>query len=139
MDQARFQTPSPANPAPPPRVILLDDDPTILEILTEALRGLGLAVSPVSTADDALMSMGEAPTPSVLITDVDLGPGPDGFAVAEHARIRWPDMPIFVMSGHDHGESTLESALRLRVVAKPLRIAALLTAVADSLSQRYGQ
>ncbi len=133
MDQAHVQYPSAASPILPPRVILLDDDPVILEILTEALRGLGLAVSPVSNADDALHAMGEPPTPSILITDIDLGPGPDGFAVAEHARIRWPDMPIFVISGHYSGDPILDSTLRLRVLTKPLRIAALLSAVSDSL------
>jgi len=117
----------------PPRIIVLDDDRLVLEILCEALSVTGAIVTPVTTADAALDAMGEPPRPSMLITDIDLGPGPDGFAVAEHARIRWPNMPIFLISGHYNGNAKLEASLRATFFPKPLRLRPFIAAVSAAL------
>ena len=117
----------------PPRIILLDDDRTVLDILVEALSVTGATITPVTTADAALDAMGEPPVPSILVTDIDLGPGPDGFAVAEHARIRWPHIPIFIISGHYVGDPSYEAALGATFFRKPLRLTPFITAITAAL------
>ena len=117
----------------PPRIIVLDDDRLVLDILAEALAVTGAIITPVTTADAALDAMGEPPVPSILVTDIDLGPGPDGFAVAEHARIRWPEMPIFIISGHYVGDPSYEAALRATFFRKPLRLTPFVAAITAAL------
>ena len=133
MEQANYAAHFVGKTARPLRAIVLDDNPMVLAVLAEALRGIGLTVSAVDNANDALHEMGEPPTPALLITDIDLGPGPDGFDVAEHARIRWPNLPIFIVSGSYNGDPELDTALSLRSFRKPIRIATLLQAIAESL------
>ena len=117
-----------------PRAIILDDDPQVLAVLSEALTMAGYAVSAVNSAEAAFAAMQVFPAPAILTTDIDLGNGPSGIAVAAHARKRWPNMPIFVISGNQDSDITVEAQLNLRFLAKPLRVTALLSALAGTLT-----
>jgi len=120
--------------SPVRRAIILDDDPAVLAILAETLVGAGLAVCAVGSADAAFVAMGGLPAPSILITDIDLGAGPNGIAVAERARAQWPAMPIFIVSGGQIGDVSLESRLQARFFPKPIRMVAFLAALTDAVS-----
>lgn len=119
--------------ADPHHAILLDDDPAVLAVLLEALTGCGLSVNSVSTAGAAFEAMLNVPVPSILITDIDLGDGPDGIEVAQHARNLWPKMPIFVLSGRHGCDTSFEARLGARFFSKPVRIAVLLAALAEAV------
>jgi two-component system, OmpR family, response regulator len=114
------------DPEPPYRILLVDDDAGVRTVLGAALEASGRMVSAAADADGGLDLMGEPPRPCMLITDIDLGPGPTGLDLADHTRIRFPFMPIILMSGHFEGDHGIADAILLK---KPLRIADLLEVV----------
>jgi DNA-binding NtrC family response regulator len=94
-----------------PRVLIVDDDPALLQALPEALR-LRMAGVTVDTADSAAAALDRiaARDYDAIVTDIKM-PGMDGFALLAEARGRQPDTPILMITGH--GEYDL-AALALR-------------------------
>lgn len=81
-------------------VLLVEDEPLIREMLAEDLADTGLDVAEAPSAEAALGAAGRADRPPrVLVTDVNLGGGMDGFALAAEIRRRWPDVGVVVMTG----------------------------------------
>lgn len=81
-------------------VLLVEDEPLVCETLAEDLAGSGLEVAEAPDAEAALGAAGQAPRPPcVLVTDVDLGGGMNGLALADEARRRWPEVGVVVMTG----------------------------------------
>lgn len=81
-------------------VLLVEDEPLIRETLLEDLSGAGLDVADAPDAETALGAAGGAPRPPcVLVTDVNLGGGMNGLALAAEMRRRWPELGIVVITG----------------------------------------
>jgi CheY-like chemotaxis protein len=67
------------------RVVVLDNDPAVLELLELDMRLEGHdVVAVVATGEDALRACAEL-APDVLIADLRLGPGIDGLDVVRQA------------------------------------------------------
>ncbi len=81
------------------RVLLIDDDPMVRQVLAETLAYEGIEVDGLANAEDALILLGAGQVPDVLVTDVNLGPGLNGFDLAEIARSRHPDVEVILISG----------------------------------------
>jgi DNA-binding NtrC family response regulator len=116
-------------PQPPYRILLVDDDPIIRAVFAEALRDSGRMVSVAADADGGLDIMGEPPRPCMLITDIDLGPGPTGLNLADHTRIRFPFMPIILISGHYDPDVENHGVADAILLRKPIRLQTLLETV----------
>lgn len=67
------------------RVLLVEDDPMTRGLLAELLEHAGFAVVSVSTAADARRAA-LATDPDAAVLDIDLGPGANGFDVADALR-----------------------------------------------------
>lgn len=120
-----------------PHVLLVEDDPELRTSLGERLTAAGFRVT---LAGDAAQALALPRTgPDVLVSDIDLGPGLDGIALAGEARRRWPRLQIVLISGffpnllrHHHiGSPT-------RFLLKPFRPTALVGLVAE-LQEEAGQ
>lgn len=120
-------------PVPPYRIILVDDDPDIRAIFGQALRDSGRAVSTAANANEGLDQLGEPPRPAMLITDVDLGPGANGLQLADHMKIRFPHVPIILISGQWDEDIQNPGIPEAVVLRKPFRVQELLTLVAQYL------
>ena len=85
-------------------VLLVEDEALIREMLAEGLADAGFDVAEAPTAEVALVvaaAAGQAgKPPCVLVTDVNLGGGMDGLALAAEARRRWPGVGVVVMTGN---------------------------------------
>jgi two-component system KDP operon response regulator KdpE len=82
-------------PAPPPRVLVVDDEPQIVRALKVVLREAGFEAVPAETASEAL-DMAAVRPPEAAIVDLVL---PDGDGVEVTRRLReWSEMPILVLS-----------------------------------------
>jgi DNA-binding NtrC family response regulator len=93
------------------RVLIVDDDPVLLEALPEALR-LRMAGVTVETADSAAAALNRIADRDydAIVTDIKM-PGMDGLELLAAIRTRRPDTPTLMISGH--GETDLVvSALR---------------------------
>src|SRR5438132_6414251 len=81
-------------------VLLVGDDPALLEALPEALR-LRMSGVTVDTADSAAAALDRiaARDYDTIVTDIKM-PGMDGFALLAEIRRRQPDTPILMITGH---------------------------------------
>jgi DNA-binding response OmpR family regulator len=72
---------------------------------------------------------------SALVTDIDLGPGPSGFDVADHARARRPGLPVVYVTGDIHGQfeqRRVAGGVLLTKPYSPREIVAALTSLTRS-------
>ncbi len=90
-----MNAPERSAPAPPPRVLVVDDEPQIVRALKVVLREAGFEAVPAETASEAL-DMAAVRPPEAAIVDLVL---PDGDGVEVTRRLReWSEMPILVLS-----------------------------------------
>jgi CheY-like chemotaxis protein len=88
-----------ASQTQPIRLLLVEDEFLIREMVAEDLSEQGFSVCAVSNAGDALSHLASAAV-DVLFTDVNLPGGMDGMALARRARDIKPDLPVVYASGH---------------------------------------
>ncbi len=83
-----------------PRVLIVDDDPALLQALPQALQ-LRMAEATVETADSAAVALDRiaARDYDAIVTDIKM-PGMDGLALLAEIRRRQPDTPILIITGH---------------------------------------
>src|SRR6266850_2216788 len=114
MERARPRTPPQAGGGramDQPRVLVVDDDPALLQALPEALR-LRMGSVTVDTADsgEGALNLIAARDYDVIVTDIKM-PGTDGLGLLAEIRTRRPDTPTIMITGH--GEHALAiNALR---------------------------
>lgn len=82
------------------RVLIVDDDPGILQVLPEALR-LRMNGVTVDVADSAAFALEQidARDYDAIVTDIKM-PGMDGLALLAEIRTRRPDTPTLMITGH---------------------------------------
>lgn len=120
-------------------VLLVEDDALVRESLNEDLSDAGLSVVGACCAEDGLRAAEADPAPpSVVVTDVELGPGMDGLTLAEEARRRWPDIAVVVMTGNRGKLRGRSARARERCLLKPLS-PSLLIAEVNGLLGRPGR
>ncbi len=85
-------------------VVVVDDEPSVRFVLSEALRDAGFSVSEYEGAAAALDAL-EHRVPAVLFTDVRM-PGMDGLALLAELKQRTPHLPVIVMSAYTDVAST---------------------------------
>ena len=80
-------------------VLLVDDSPFFLNMLTPVLQAAGYMVTAVSSAHDALAALKEDRAFDVVITDIEM-PEMNGFQFAEIMRAdpRTADLPVIALS-----------------------------------------
>jgi len=101
-------------------ILLVDDNYIINLELHEVLRDAGFTVESVYSGATAIAALKCNP-PWALVTDVDLGSGPNGFAVARYAREVTPDMPVVFISGTMGGQHPSQGVPGSDFIAKPCR------------------
>jgi two-component system cell cycle response regulator CpdR len=83
-------------------VLVVDDEPLVLDITTSMLEDLGCEVITATNAFDAMAKLAADPRIEVLITDIHM-PGMDGYELAERARRLKKGLQVIVVSGKDGG------------------------------------
>jgi len=107
------------------RVLVVDDDPDLRDLLEVELQGHGFFVATMHSAEDALAALANAAYDAVL-TDLNL-PGMPGLQFCEQVIANQPGLPVVVMTAYASLENTI-AALRIGVddyVTKPVRGEAL--------------
>src|SRR5437773_6917982 len=90
-------------------VLLVDDDPALLQALPETLR-LRMSEVTVETADSASAALDRiaARDFDAIVTDIRM-PGMDGLALLAEIRGRRPDTPILIITGHGEYDLALRA------------------------------
>ncbi len=80
-------------------MLLVDDSPFFLNMLTPVLQAAGYAVTAAGSARDALALLNDGRAFDVVVTDIEM-PDMDGFGFAESLRAdpRTADLPVIALS-----------------------------------------
>ncbi len=81
-----------------PRILIVDDDPNLLRLLSLRLSSEGYDVSEAASGERALALLREAP-PALLITDLQMS-GMDGMALFAAAQREFPALPVIILTAH---------------------------------------
>lgn len=82
----------------PPDIWIVDDDPSLRLVMSEALRDAGYRVRALISAEELLAALSRG-QPALLITDIRL-PGEDGLASLQRVRAEHPALPVIVVTAH---------------------------------------
>ena len=120
------------------RVLVVEDEATLRDLLREALEDLGCVVSTAADGPAGLEIVMSGAALDLLVTDVGL-PGLDGRRLAEAARGVRPDLPVLFITGYAGGalddlSDGADLPAGMQVIGKPFTLAAL----ADRLSEMIG-
>ncbi len=81
-----------------PRLLVLDDERRMVDIIAMVLRREGYEVATCTDARLALEMLAQEPF-DLLITDLRM-PGPDGLEVLRRTRAASPELPVILMTAH---------------------------------------
>lgn len=117
-----------------PQLLLVDDDPGMIQVMAKALNGMGRLRFATSGAQ-ALDQMEESP-PDVVLLDADM-PGLTGVEVCARMRAdaRLGEVPVIFVTGHTSPQDELRGleAGAADFIAKPIREALLVARVRTQL------
>lgn len=84
-----------------PKVIVVDDQPEVLDLLTELLRSHGRATRGFQDGDQALGAIEDGSEDAELVVlDLDLGPGRrNGMEILSDLRALDPALPVIILTG----------------------------------------
>ncbi len=111
------------------RVLVVDDDPTILASVADILNEDGLTVTTADGGASAL-AMLERAAPDVVLSDVRM-PDIDGLTLLREIRSKFPSSDVVIMTAFDD-MPTVVSAMRggaVEFLVKPLDLKQLRTAI----------
>jgi CheY-like chemotaxis protein len=81
-----------------PTILIVEDDPDIVESVADIAREGGYLVASARDADEALGLL-ERGGISVVLTDLQMPGSIDGFALVRRVAQQWPDVALIIMSG----------------------------------------
>jgi two-component system, sensor histidine kinase len=119
----------------PMEIVLVDDEPSIREMLATYLSEEGYRVRTAGTGEEALWLLDDKPA-DIVFTDVKM-PGISGLQVLRRVRESWPATEVILITGYAAVEDAVE-ALRegaADFLLKPVRLAHL-DAVARRCAER---
>ena len=111
-------------------ILVVDDHRWMRELIRMGLEEAGFEVEEAPDAETALAVIDAAPV-RVLVTDLDLGPGPDGLALAREARRRCSRLPTVYVSGDAERFRRRPLAGWERFVPKPFTLETVVRVVAE--------
>jgi len=116
------------------RVLIVDDDPVVRDVVGSMLRSANLTAREVEDGEAALAALVEEPF-DLVITDLSM-PDLSGLELAREVRARWPRVPILLLTGWAESPETTGVNLELvdSVLTKPISMSALLRQVTAALA-----
>lgn len=111
-----------------PAVLVVDDEPSLLESVAQTLRRSGYEVHVASDGEEALQ-VAHAESFGLLVTDLVM-PRMDGVTLAERLRAERPDLPVLFITGHAAFDLSRRLPADATVLRKPFRALDLVSSVA---------
>ena len=120
------------------RILIIDDEPSIIEVLRKILQFEGYDVATATNGEEGLELFRQTPC-DLVITDMVM-PAKDGLQTILDLRKEKPDLPVIAMSGG--GSISKERYLavagyldRVITIAKPFSVGVIAEAVVKLLSE----
>jgi CheY-like chemotaxis protein len=113
------------------RILLVDDEDAFLYATQKSLRSAGFQVLAAPTSFDALETLERADEPvDLLLTDLIMPNGVNGFALARMARLRRQNIKVIYVTGYD--VPTVEASGK--VLRKPITETELIDEIRATLA-----
>ncbi|AVQ82042.1 MULTISPECIES: sigma 54-interacting transcriptional regulator [Variovorax] len=116
------------------RLLVVDDDPDMLRLLSMRLSSAGYQVTAVTSAETALTQL-EIEHPQLVLSDVRL-PGRDGLQLFDEIRKRHPSLPVILLTAHGTIPDAVEATARgvFTYLTKPYDGRELLDKISQALA-----
>jgi len=127
-------------PAPQPhRLLIVDDDPAIHELVRAMLVGTKWVTGSANSGEEALAQL-ETGSYDILLADI-LMPGMDGLELLGRLRKLHPRIPVVMMTLKNTSDHILGSLMReaAAYISKPFSRDTLLSTLSNSLSTRLAE
>lgn len=115
------------------RILIVDDEPELRELLADALQSQGCDISTVGSGTEAIETA-TLRKPDILITDLRLGDC-SGLDVIDRLRQAQRDLPAVVITGHGDPSTLTEASTRrpVELMTKPLDLHRLRNTIREEL------
>ena len=117
------------------RVLLVEDNAEVAEVMAAMLEALGYGVTRAPNAAAALRRLQAGEAFDVLLSDIVMPDGPSGLELAERARQLRPDLPLLLMTGYSEALAN-GAAHGFPVLAKPFGQEAMAAAIRSVCDDR---
>lgn len=124
-----------ADPAPPPRIAVIDDDKSTRDAIEGMMRALGYSPAAFASADQFLGWAGRSGV-DCIVTDIQM-PGRSGVELQRVLAAEGSLTPIIFVTALPPGDparASAEAASANRLIPKPVDSAALIRALADAVA-----
>ncbi len=81
-------------------ILVVDDEEDLQQLVKTQLESLGYRILIASNANQAIFILAEEPDIDLLLTDVVMPGGKNGFELAEKATTIYPDIKVLIISGY---------------------------------------
>jgi signal transduction histidine kinase len=124
-----------ARPGAGQRLLVVDDEPELVDVAVEMLAGLGYSPEGTTAPQVALKLLHEDPHRYAAVITDEVMPEMSGTRLTQHLREFAPALPVLLVSGYGGAWLAQRAAAAgvTRLLAKPLRRADLARALADAL------
>src|SRR5687767_15882657 len=115
------------------RVLLVDDDKDLLQLIAMRLSAAGYAVTAVESGESALAALAVS-RPQVVVTDLRMQ-GMDGMALFDAIHRDSPSLPVLILTAHGTIPEAVAATRRgiFSFLTKPFEPKVLLDTVADAM------
>jgi two-component system cell cycle response regulator CpdR len=118
-----------------PLILVADDETAIAEIVKDALEDGGFDVRVCLSGDVAMEAIEELGDGLAgIVTDIRIGFGPDGWAIARRARELHAGLAVIYMSGDSAADHTSQGVPDSVMIQKPFALVQIVTAIASLLN-----
>ncbi|SFU50330.1 sigma 54-interacting transcriptional regulator [Nitrosospira multiformis] len=116
-----------------PKILIVDDDTDLLELLTMRLTAAGYKVDAVPSAEAALNYL-DVSRPQLVISDMQMS-GMDGMALFEQIHRTLPTLPVIILTAHGTIPDAVTAVQRgvFGYLAKPFDSKTLLANISQAL------
>ncbi|MFT3836516.1 MAG: response regulator [Myxococcaceae bacterium] len=125
-----------AIPPVPPRILIVDDDESVREVIKTLLTEEGYDCV-LATGAEAAVDMAAREETPLVISDMKM-PGKDGLWLLEAFREKYPDTSVIMLTGYGDTEAAVDCLRRGAVdyLLKPPKLTDLIRAIERALAKR---
>ncbi|QPM92241.1 ATP-binding protein [Pseudooceanicola algae] len=118
-------------------VLLAEDEPGLRDLLVATLERKGFEVIAAENGINALKLATMGPKIDLLLTDIVMPGGVDGFELARSLRESFPDLPVLYLTGNAGPHLSSGIAVHAPVLRKPCPPDRLFEAIGKALTNRF--
>ncbi|MDB5839126.1 MAG: hybrid sensor histidine kinase/response regulator [Herminiimonas sp.] len=115
------------------RILLVEDDPLVADVVVPALEATGLTVRVAQSGDEAVAVLNAEQAFDVVFSDIVMPGQVSGIDLAEIIRNQFPATPVVLATGYSERRVTVPG---VRILAKPYDLAEVVDALHSELRKK---